>query len=275
VQTQDGAGRRVRWHFKTLIESDPPLLCAVGVDVTGEHDLAIRTRRAERLASLGTMAAGLAHEIRNPLNAAHLQLSVARRRLARSTDDSGAARAVELAGAEMARLAGLVEDFLQFARPQPLRLERTDLRAFAHDAVALIAPEAVALGAELELASGAPVYTELDREKMKQVLLNLVRNALEAAGTGGRVRIDVLLRDGSAILTVEDNGRGFPENAPIFEPFFTTKVGGTGLGLSIVHRIVADHGGSVMASSRSGNTTVFSVVLPNGHVERERGTVTA
>jgi len=275
VQSPDGVGRRVRWHFKTLVETDPPLLCAVGVDVTGEHDLAVRTRRAERLASLGTMAAGLAHEIRNPLNAAHLQLSVARRRLARSTGDSGAARAVELAGEEMARLAGLVEDFLKFARPQPLRLERADLRAFAHDAAALVAPEASGLGVELEVGAGSPVYTEFDREKMQQVFLNLVRNALEAAGSGGVVRIDVQQSEGSALLTVEDNGRGFDEDAPIFEPFFTTKAGGTGLGLSIVHRIVADHGGTVSASSRPGNTTVFSVLLPIGHSERERGTLTA
>jgi PAS domain S-box-containing protein len=270
VQTPEGNDRRVRWHFKTLIGSEStPLLCAIGVDVTEEHDLGVRTRRAERLASLGTMAAGLAHEIRNPLNAAHLQLSVARRRLARSTGDAGAARAVELAGAEMARLAGLVEDFLQFARPQSLRLERVDLRSLAHETVALLTPEASVLGAVLEISDGPPVFTELDREKLKQVLINLVRNGVEAAGSGGRVRIEVLEQGGSALLLVEDSGLGFPEDAPIFEPFFTTKAGGTGLGLAIVHRIVADHGGTVSASSRSGNTTVFSVLLPNGHAERE------
>lgn len=276
VQTADGSGRRVRWHFKTLLSTESsPVLCAIGVDVTEEHDLAVRTRRAERLASLGTMAAGLAHEIRNPLNAAHLQLSVARRRLARSTGDAGAARAVELAGAEMSRLAGLVEDFLQFARPQPLRLERADLRGFAHDTATLLAPEAAALGVALEVLDGAAVFTAFDREKMKQVLLNLVRNALEATGSGGRVRIDVQEHEGSALLTVEDDGHGFSEDAPIFEPFFTTKGGGTGLGLAIVHRIVGDHGGTISASSRSGNTTVFSVVLPIGHADREPGTVTA
>ena len=275
VQTASGGERRVRWHFKTLLGPDAPLLCAIGVDVTEEHDLAIRTRHAERLASLSTMAAGLAHEIRNPLNAAHLQLSVARRRLARSSGDSGAARAVELAGAEMARLAGLVEDFLQFTRPQTLRLERLDLRVFARDTVFLLEPEAAGFGVTLELADGAPVYVALDREKMKQVLLNLVRNALEAAGSGGRVRIDVHEQEESACLTVEDSGGGFPEDAPIFEPFFTTKVGGTGLGLAIVHRIVGDHGGKVSASSRSGNMTIFSIVLPIGHAKRDLGTVTA
>ena len=277
VQTPDGNRRRVRWHFKSLIETEAtPLLCAIGVDVTEEHDQAVRTRRAERLASLGNMAAGLAHEITDPLNAAHLQLSVARRRLARSSGDAGAARAVELAGAEMARLAGLVEDVLQFARPQSLRLERGDLRAFAQGAVAPLASEANALGVVLEVTDGgAAVVAEFDREKMKQVLLNLVRNALEAAGSGGRVRIDVQEEAGSVMMTVEDNGHGFPEDAPIFEPFFTTKAGGTGLGLAIVHRIVADHGGTVAASRRSGNKTVFSVVLPNGHADDRSGTVTA
>lgn len=265
---QDDASRRrsVRWH---LTELSPEILCATGIDVTGEEESAARFRRNERMAALGTMTAGLAHELRNPLNAAHLQLSVARRRLARSTGDAGAARAVELAGAEMARLAVLVEDFLQFARPQTLRLERVDLRSLAQETVALLTPEAVALGAELEISDGPPVFTELDREKLKQVLLNLVRNGLDAAGSGGRVRIEVQQQGGSVLLTVEDSGLGFPEDAPIFEPFFTTKSGGTGLGLAIVHRIVADHGGTVRASSRSGNMTVFSVLLPNGHAERE------
>jgi PAS domain S-box-containing protein len=272
---QTAASRRVRWHFKTLIGTEEPVLCAIGVDVTEEHELAVRTRRAERLASLGTMAAGLAHEIRNPLNAAHLQLSVARRRLARSPADAGAARAVELAAAEMARLASLVEEFLLFARPQPLRLAGIDLRAFAHEAVALLAPEANDLGVELRVAGGPPVHAEVDRERMKQVLLNLVRNGIEATGRGGRVAIDVKESNGSAVLTVEDSGGGFPEEAPIFEPFFTTKAGGTGLGLAIVHRIVADHGGAVSGSSRSGNTTVFSVLLPLGHAARDGGTVTA
>ena len=260
-------------QYDEVVENGEALITTM--DASGEeHDLAARTQRAERLASLGTIAAGLADEIRNPLNAAHLQLSVARRRLARSSGDPGAARAVDLAGAEMARLAGLVEDFLQFARPQPLRLERVDLRVFARDTVFLVEPEAAALGVTLELADGSPIFVALDREKMKQVLFNLVRNALEAAGRGGRVRIDVQEHGESALLTVEDNGLGFPEDAPVFEPFFTTKVGGTGLGLAIVHRIVGDHGGTVSASSRPGNTTRFSVVLPIGHAKRDDGTVT-
>ncbi len=256
-----GAPRRVRWTFTTLPGGTEPVVCAIGLDITDEHDLAVRTRRAERLAALGTMAAGLAHEIRNPLNAAHLQLSVASRRLSRGPHDEGVLQAVELADSEIARLAVLVDDFLRFARPQPLRLARTDLRAVAAATVELVAPEAAAASLELTLEPGEPVWAELDREKMTQILLNLLRNAIEASGPGGRVRIAVEASGSGARLVVEDDGRGLTADAPIFEPFFTTKEQGTGLGLSIVHRIVSDHCGTVEVESRPGRT-VFAILLP-------------
>jgi signal transduction histidine kinase len=207
------------------------------------------------------MAAGLAHEIRNPLNAAHLQLSLAHRRITDPAEIDGARVALDLAASEMKRLAVLVEDFLQFARPQPLRLTRGDLRSTAEATMALVAPESLALGVELELLPGESVTLELDDEKMKQVVLNLVRNAIEAAGRGGRVTVTLSAKNDIAQLAVEDDGQGFPAAAPLFEPFFTTKEGGTGLGLAIVHRIVSDHGGTVDIKSRVGRTVV-SVSLP-------------
>jgi signal transduction histidine kinase len=225
---------------------------------------AARTRRAERLASLGTMAAGLAHEIRNPLNAAHLQLSVAQRRLTREAgapDVAGALEAGALAAGEMQRLAGLVEDFLQFARPHPLALVRADLHGTAETIATLMAPDAAAAGVELTLAPGEAVFAQVDEEKLKQVLFNLVRNAIEATGRGGRVDLHVAGNDGEALLRVEDDGPGVSADAPIFEPFFTTKAHGTGLGLPIAHRIVGDHGGRIDLDSRPGRT-VFTVILP-------------
>ena len=257
------APRRVRWHFTTLPSRAEPALCAIGIDVTNEHDLSVRTRRAERLAALGTMAAGLAHEIRNPLNAAALQLSLARRKLARGAKKElePIDLAVGVAEGEMQRLAGLVDDFLQFARPQPLRLTLSDLRSVAEGVVELTAPEAAAKRTSLTLLPGPPAPLELDVERIKQVLLNLVRNALEAAGPSGKVVIEVGTSGSSAHLTVQDDGSGFATDAPIFEPFFTTKEHGTGLGLAIVHRIVMDHGGTVSAESRPGRT-VFRLSLP-------------
>lgn len=161
----------------------------------------------------------------------------------------------------MKRLAGLVEEFLQFARPQPLRAGRIDLRATAADVVALLEPQAAEIGVELRFEEGPAVHAEADDERIKQVLINLLRNAIEAAGRGGHVRLRVRVGEGGALVEVEDDGPGLPSaDAPIFEPFFTTKSQGTGLGLSIVHRIVGDHGGRISVESRPGRT-VFSVVL--------------
>jgi signal transduction histidine kinase len=197
------------------------------------------------------------------------------RRLARSSgpDVAGALEAAHVVSGEMARLAGLVREFLDFARPQPLRLSRVDLRATTEEVASLLLPETEAAGVDLALDLRQEVPVELDAERIKQVILNLVQNASEATGRGGHVRLRVAPRDGGALLEVEDDGPGLPEDpAMVFEPFFTTKPGGTGLGLAIVHRIVSDHGGRIDCESRPGATrfSVFlpSAILPHGSLER-------
>ncbi|HYC78258.1 MAG TPA: protoglobin domain-containing protein [Planctomycetota bacterium] len=227
-----------------------------------------RTQRAERLAALGTMAAGLAHEVRNPLNAATLQLELLLRRLGKpgGPDLGGARSAAELVGAELSRLASLVDDVLQFARPQSPRRTRIDLAETARTVIALVAPEAELHGVRIALIEGASARAELDDDRMKQVLLNLVRNAVDAVASkgGGAVEVRVEAEGDRVRVDVEDDGPGLSRaDAPVFEPFFTTKTNGTGLGLSLVNRIVTDHGGSVTFQSRPGRT-VFTVSLPRG-----------
>ena len=228
--------------------------------------LAERTRRAEGLASLGTMAAGLAHEVRNPLNAAKLQLQLLQRKLGRPTgpDLTGAQAAAALVSNELNRLAVLVDEVLQFARPQPLRRSHVDLCETARTIVALAGPEAKLHGVDLRFSCSAVAMADLDDERIKQVLINLVRNAVDACESkgGGNVLLRVETSAEGAVIKVEDDGPGLPDpKAPIFEPFYTTKPNGTGLGLSLVHRIVNDHGGTIGCESRPGRT-VFCVTIP-------------
>ena len=171
--------------------------------------------------------------------------------------------AAEVLRAEIWRLGGLVTDFLEVSRPKPLLLAECDLNAVAESVRSLLAPEAetrrVVLAVE---AFPFPVVTRVDVERTKQVLVNLVRNALDAVKEGGAVSIRLRRLPEQVEIDVADDGAGLPDsNAPIFDAFYTTKDRGTGLGLSIVQRIVTDHGGEVSFTSRPG-ATVFTVRLP-------------
>jgi signal transduction histidine kinase len=236
---------------------------AVGADVTAEQEMLRRTLRAERLAAVGTLAAGLAHEVRNPLNSAALQLEVLERRLAKggATPESTLPVAA-LISEEIRRLERLVSEFLSFARPRPLELQPTALEDLCRDVIAFGAPEAQAAGVTvaLEVAPGLPPLAA-DPERLRQVLRNLVRNGIEAMPDGGRLTVRVRRAGGGVEIDVADTGVGFGDEAPIFDAFFTTKSKGTGLGLSIVHRIVTDHGGTVRVRSRPGDTC-FTIALP-------------
>jgi signal transduction histidine kinase len=257
----------VRWQHAELTGADgKPVTYAMGVDVTDERDMLRRTLRAERLAAVGTLAAGLAHEVRNPLNSAQLQLQVLKRRIDRgSTTATDLLPIVGIVADEILRLDRLVTDFLSFAQPRPLRLEPIRLDELASSVTDLVRPEAEAAGVELktELRGGAGTV-EIEGERMRQVLLNLMRNAVEAMmADGGSLTVRTAPADaeGNAQIQVEDTGPGFPEDAPIFDAFYTTKGAGTGLGLAIAFRIVADHGGTLTAESKPGRTC-FSIKLP-------------
>jgi signal transduction histidine kinase len=265
-----GAARRVRWN-RAEIEGSPGARTtyAVGIDVTDEQEILRRLLRSERLAAVGTMAAGLAHEVRNPLNSASLQLTLLERRLERGEDAAAILPVAEVIKSEIDRLDHLVRDFLAFSQPRPLEPNPVLVDALISSLVALITPVAEAAGVKLVTELPPPddaLAIAGDAEKLRQVLHNLTRNALEAMqGPGGQGGGRLTLRaraDGDAVeLDVEDDGPGFSEELPVFDAFFTTKEQGTGLGLPLVHRVVTDHGGTITVRSRPGKTC-FTLRLP-------------
>jgi signal transduction histidine kinase len=225
-----------------------------------------RIIQSEKMAVLGTFASGLAHEVRNPLNSIGLQLAILERRIAR-LEGPVAGSMVEVAGIireEVRRLDGLVGDFLLFSRATRVQHEAASLDAVVDEVMRLLQPEAAAAGVVLSRSrAGQPVdQMRMDAEKMKQVVINLVRNALEALTDGGQVTVESGAVDGQARLVVEDDGPGLPTGLDVFQLFVTTKAKGTGLGLSIVQQVVRQHGGEVAAENRAGGGARFVVTLP-------------
>ncbi|MRG95329.1 protoglobin domain-containing protein [Polyangium spumosum] len=266
VRTRAGKIRDVRFQLAYAPgDDDDIVLFAFGRDTTDENALAARLRQNEKLAAVGTLAAGLAHEIRNPLNGAQLHVTFLERGLRKGGADAEQLEAVHIVGEEIKRLGKLVSEFLDFARPKPLDLRPTSLLAVCERAAKLVEARARDTGATLHLELPATeLVLDLDMPKIQQVLLNLLHNAVEALEPtgGGTVTLRARRRPRDVVLEVEDDGPGLTSpDAPIFDPFFSTKPEGTGLGLAIVHRIVTDHGGTIDVDSHPGRT-VFRVALP-------------
>lgn len=218
--------------------------------------------RAEHLATLGELATGLAHEIRNPLAGIAGVIEIIGRDLPTT---SPARTVVKEVRQEISRINHIVTDLLQTARPHPPKVRKSDLNTTVEHAVMLGRQQALAKSVDIVLhKSASPLEVEHDSDQIHQVLLNLLLNALQAIEANGKVAVTVKPNGSAAIVEVADNGRGIaPQHLPnIFRPFYTTKGDGTGLGLSLARRIVEDHHGRVDVASAVGHGTTFSVVLP-------------
>lgn len=224
--------------------------------------------RSERLSSLGQMAAGLAHEIRNPLGSIQ---GVAELLGDDAPEGSKKRELFDVLRKESRRLGAVVDDFLGFARPRPLTLAPTDLAAVAERAVAQMQIEASLRDIRIETRVTPDLpRVRADAEQLHQVFLNLLLNAIAASPDRGRIEVTVARapRDAHSLCaTVRDWGAGIaPDVLPrVFDPFFTTRETGTGLGLSISHTIVSDHGGSIDIDSAPGHGSAVHVTLPLDH----------
>jgi signal transduction histidine kinase len=244
---------------------DDVCVFAIGRDTTDEQAMLARTKQQEKLAAIGTLAAGLAHEIRNPLNGAQLHVTYLSRSLKKSGAHPELIETVAVVADEITRLGGLVSEFLAFARPKPLLVKAVTVQTLLERTAQMASAQATQHDVTLALdVPPSPLTLVADGAKLEQVLLNLAQNAIEALandGRAGRVTVRARRQPQTVTIEVEDDGPGIPPGTPIFDAFFSTKAQGTGLGLSISHRIVTDHGGSLDVDSRSG-CTIFRLVLP-------------
>ncbi len=223
-----------------------------------------RMLRADRLATIGELAAGAAHEIRNPLTSIKSSLQYLESRCREENEK----KLFGVALRETDRIDEILAALLSFSRPTELRKEPCDLVALLEESAALVAIQARAKGVDLRTSlPPAPVVVEADGSQLKQVFLNVFLNAVQAMEAGGALAVEALRAgSGRSLVRIKDTGPGIPEEAleKVFDPFFTTKKGGTGLGLSICYTIVKAHGGEIEVRSRVGEGTTVLVTLPAG-----------
>ncbi|WP_028322380.1 sensor histidine kinase [Desulfatiglans anilini] len=256
--------RSFSYDFNLLFEGALYVFIALVLGYLAERERKAQAARleAEKLAAIGRAVAEIAHDMKSPLMAIGGFVSQVSRRL---QADEKSRKKLELAVSETARLEAMVKDMLDFGRPLELDRKPESVNGLAEECAAALVPVAQAGGVVLETDLDPKIAPQLlDRNRMKQVLVNLLTNAIQASPSGQSVQIRTRVEKGETVLEVSDCGCGITEEerARIFEPFYSTKKGGTGLGLSIVKKIVEAHGGTISLSSNPEGGVTFSVRLP-------------
>jgi signal transduction histidine kinase len=227
-----------------------------------------RARESERLAELGTLTGGLAHEIKNPLSTVQLNLQLLAEDL--TPDNPAYPRIVHRLATvqkETARLRDILDDFLRYAGKLELDRQPTDLNGLLEDLVDFFLPQAQAQRSRIRLRrADGPLVAPVDAPLVKQAVLNLMINALQAMPQGGELILTAARHDAQATIDVIDTGKGISPDAidKIFQAYYTSKKGGTGLGLAMAQRIAREHGGELTVKSEPGKGSDFTLRLPLG-----------
>jgi two-component system, sporulation sensor kinase E len=236
-------------------------------DITESRRNAQQTIESERLNALRLLAAGVAHEIGNPLNSLHIHLQLMERSVQKLQDEEKAEleQSIDVARSEVNRLDSIVTQFLKAIRPSRPQLRPENVNTIVEEGVRFFAPELQdrEIVVEQELRSDLPLL-QLDRDQMKQAFYNVIKNSVEAMHRDGKLRIRTDLADTHVIVRFIDTGGGMSaENlGRVFEPYFTTKASGSGLGLLIVRRILREHGGELSIESSEGKGVTLTIRLP-------------
>jgi len=237
-------------------------------DNTRSRERQLRKIESEKIQAVQSLAAGVAHEIGNPLNSLNIHLQVIERKIRKRADPEFASELLEsldITRKEIKRLDFIVEKFLSAVRPGDLKPEATDLNELIQEAVQFIGAEVAdrRIGITLDLSAELPIV-QVDRDQMKQVFYNLIRNSGQAIGSDGAISVHTGCNDENVYINFVDDGPGIPADqvSRVFEPYYTTKKAGSGLGLMIVHRIINEHAGELQFRSREGKGTEVTIFLP-------------
>ena len=232
-------------------------------DPEAQRQIGRELQTADRLTALSRVSGGVAHEVKNPLNAILLHVEVARSKLARG--DTDVAQQMEIVSREILRLDRVVKTFLDFTRPVELHFTNVELHELLSEILELARPQAESSQIQVRVdedARGGEV--RVDRDLLKQAFLNVVVNAIESMPNGGELRFESRTNSETAEIRISDTGPGIPPNIrdKIFLLYFTTKIAGSGIGLAMTFRIVQLHDGTIDFTSESGKGTTFSIRLP-------------
>jgi len=240
-------------------------------DVAAQEELEREIEVSRRMASIARLTSGVGHEVKNPINAMVVHLELLRGKLSSANTD-GAQRHVEVLASEMGRLDRVVQTLADFSRPMEPVLKEQDLQVIVQSVAQLVTEEAQQAGVSLSVtdeSQGTPMRVVADGELLRQALLNIVLNAMQAMPAGGVISIHCARERGSAVLSVRDTGIGIPADrlGKIFDLYFTTKSSGSGIGLAMTYRIVQMHGGVIQVSSNTDpgsvtRGTTFTIRLP-------------
>lgn len=252
-------------------ESGAPRFAIILSDITNEKRSTEELIENEKISSILLLAAGVAHELGNPLNSLTIHLQLIERKLRKlkgSKESDSLAESIRICQDEVTRLDGIIRNFLEAIRPRPPDLAEVNVGEIIEDVLRFqdkeLADRGLVVGADLP--ASIPVIMA-DRNQLKQVFFNLIKNAMEAMTTGGKLAIRVRADDDSVYIRIADTGVGIKTEdlSRLFSPYHTTKSGGHGLGLMIVQRIMRDHGGHVGIESKEGVGTVVTLQFPQRH----------
>lgn len=262
IETENG--RRVQLALDFIEEHGERIGALLTLrDAESVHRIEDEIELSRRLAAIGRLTSGVAHEVKNPINAIVVHLEVMRQKLKEVDPDTR--RHIDVIGSEIQRLDRVVQTLVDFTRPVELRLVEMDIRKLVDDVIVLASPAAEQNQVHIERqASQEPLPARIDSDLVKQAVLNIVINGVQAMPEGGTLQIALRREGENALLTIRDQGHGIPEDIrdKVFNLYFTTKKGGSGIGLAMAYRVVQLHHGSLEFDSAPGSGTTFYLRFP-------------